>query len=100
MRVQKGIQPMKKNKKTILVLGKGPVLSMTIIFVFLFMILLGAFIMLRKRDPGVAVTALVFSVASLTVAVLMMASYFRHRKDDRAREKAWEDLERYRQRHS
>ncbi len=91
---------MKKKRKSIMVLGKGPVLFMTVLFLFLFVCLLAAFLMLRQRDTGTAVTALFFSIASVLAAVFLLAAYFQHRKDDAEREAAWDELEKKRQKHS
>ena len=91
---------MKKKRKSIMVLGKGPVLFMTVLFAIPFVCLLAAFILLRQRDLGTAITALFFSIASFLAAVLLMAAYFSHRKDDAAREAAWDELENKRQKHS
>jgi cell division protein FtsW (lipid II flippase) len=91
---------MKKKKKSIMVLGTGPVLFMTALFSLLFVCLLVAFFLLRQRDIGTAFTALVFSIGAFLAAVSLMAAYFTHKKDDDAREAAWEELEKKRQKHS
>ncbi len=91
---------MKKKRKSIVVLGTGPVLFMTVLFSLLFACLLAAFLMLRLRDTGTAVTALFFSIASGLAAIFLLAAYFQHRKDDAEREAAWDELEKKRQKHS
>lgn len=84
---------MKKKRKSIMVLGKGPVLFMTFLFTVLFVCLLIASVTLRQRDPGTAIAALFFSIASLAAALLLVAAYFRHRKEDAEREAAWAEME-------
>ncbi len=91
---------MKKKRKSIMILGKGPVLFMTVLFVLLCVCLFAAFILLRQRDTGTAFTALFFAAAAFLAAVFLMAAYFSHRKDDAEREAAWEELEKKRQKHS
>ncbi len=91
---------MKKKRKSIVVLGTGPVLFMTVLFSLLFICLLAAFLMLRLRDTGTAFTALFFSIASGLAAIFLLAAYFQHRKDDAEREAAWDELEKKRQKHS
>ena len=91
---------MKKKRKSIMVLGKGPVLFMTVLFALLCVCLFAAFILLRQRDSGTAFTALFFAVAAFLAAVFLLAAYFSHRKDDAEREAAWEELEKKRQKHS
>ncbi len=91
---------MKKKRKSIMVLGTGPVLFMTVMFLLLFICLLAAFVMLRQRDPGTAIAALFFSIASCLAALFLLAAYFQHKKEDAQREKAWDELEKKRQKHS
>lgn len=91
---------MKKKKRSIMVLGKGPVLFMTALFALLCVCLFAAFILLRQRDSGTAYTALFFAVSSFLAVVFLMAAYFSHRKDDAEREEAWEELEKKRQKYS
>lgn len=76
-----------------MVLGTGPVLTMTVLFLVLLVCLGGAFFMLLERDPGTAATCLFFALASGTAAVFLMIAYFRHRKEDAQREERWAQLE-------
>ena len=91
---------MKKKRKSIVVLGTGPVLFMTFIFLVLFLCLFAAFLLLRQRDMRTAITALFFSLASLLAALFLLAAYFHHKKEDTEREAAWDKLESKRQKHS
>ncbi len=84
---------MKKKRKSIMVLGTGPVLTMTVLFFLLCAVLCACFLMMRRRDPGTAAACLLFGVASGTAGVALLGAYFRHRKEDQEREKAWEALE-------
>ena len=84
---------MKKKRKAIMVLGTGPVLFMTVVFSILFVLLLCAYGMLRQRDPGTAAAALFFGIAAGIAALLLLAAYFRHKREDAEREAAWAELE-------
>ena len=86
-------EPLKKKRKSIMVLGTGPVLTMTVLFFLLCAVLCACFLMMRRRDPGTAATCLLFGVASGAAGVALLGAYFRHRKEDQEREKAWEALE-------
>ena len=91
---------MKKKRRSIMVLGTGPVLFMSVLFTLLFVCLLIAFFLMRQRDAGTALTALIFGVSSFLAAVSLLAAYFTHKKDDDAREAAWEEADNERQKHS
>ncbi len=84
---------MKKKRKSIMVLGTGPVLTMTVLFFLLLVILCACFLMMRQRDPGTAAACLIFGVASGAAGVSLLGAYFRHKKEDREREDAWQALE-------
>ena len=87
---------MKKKRKPIVVLGKGPVMFMSVMFVLLCVCLFAAFLLLRFRDPGTAIAALFFSIASFLATVFLLAAYFHHKKEDDQREAAWDELEKKR----
>lgn len=89
---------MKKRRKSIMVLGAGPVLTMSALFVILCAFLVTAFFSLRTRDPALAAASLFFALASGVSAFLLLAAYFRHRRDDARREKAWAEMEEKEQR--
>ena len=91
---------MKKKRKSIMVLGTGPVLFMTVVFIILFICLLTAYAMLRNRDPGTAAAALFFGIAAGVAAILLMAAYFRHKREDAEREARWAELDKKEQKHS
>ena len=84
---------MKKRRKSIMVLGVGPVLLMTVLFVVLCVFLTIAYFGPRERDHGVAVCSLFFGVSSGIAAILLLAAFFRHRREDAEREEAWAKME-------
>lgn len=82
-----------RQKKSIMVLGKGPVLVMTVLFLFLMVFLVYMFFQLHSREPGIGVACLFFALASGVVAVLLLLAYFTHRKDDERLTAHWAELE-------
>ena len=76
-----------------MVLGAGPVLTMTVLFFLLCAVLCACFLLMRRRDLGTAAVCLLFGVASGAAGILLLAAYFRHRKEDREREDAWRAME-------
>ena len=82
-----------RKKKSIMVLGKGPVLVMTVLFLFLMVFLIFMFFQLRSREAGLSAACLFFALASGAVAVLLLMAYFAHRKDDERLTAHWAELE-------
>ena len=82
-----------RQKKSIMVLGKGPVLVMTVLFLLLMVFLAYMFLQLRSREAGLGFACLFFALASGAAAVLLLLAYFAHRKDDERLTAHWAELE-------
>ena len=84
---------MKKKRNSIMVLGTGPVVAMSVLLIFLLVFLIYMAAALREREPALSVGCVFFAIVAGGVAVLLVSACIHHRKEDRQLEARWEKLD-------
>lgn len=84
---------MKKKRNSIMVLGTGPVIVMSVLLIFLLVFLIYMAVALRQREPALSVGCVFFAIISGGVAGLLISACVHHRKEDRLLEQRWAKLD-------